>query len=1582
MGDTIARTGDWASNGNADDDHLDLRVASDRQAFLVNPNQLDKIQNPYSEWDIADNNAPQIRGVEFIRNNAPTQAVDADYFLGDTVAGDVDIVANCLDFEGHSIPGGIWDVAWKVTGASANQNTTWLFSPLTNTMPDIEAMGNVFSLGSRSKTQDHRPNLTGADVSHWYIVTNGITNTAATADSSWQTRGIPSQTSHRISREARFPDGRYRVTISARDEPGHQVDTAVSITVDNFAPYLERFSCEAAINPSEKYEGIWRDPVSMQELNDTDVTANKALTLTVPWTLKLNFSEVMDNRNAPTITFLSQAGSIVVLQVKDSGLSADSRTWTVTTESMPLGQNFSASGKLQVRVAGPRDLGNNRIDGRPKTITGRVANVPFPGGAPYDPEPDATWTVTVFNRPPALISVSARRASDSHLVYSAAWNRVSDEARSVTVGTQDWMSAGDLVFDLTYDLPMKTLANADLGIRNQQTGNTLNPISILKRSDTEYTVRYTIPTGANNSGSYVLQAKGKGILDRELDGFPASIARWDMNADTERGCDPSPDTSHTIALDAIVSVAETIVHRTSPDPNGETGPNQYGWFTTRELKLSGTVSDTATDLPAFVSGFKDLRVYRVGGATAGYSYLDMGTGAFAVDLSAITADGEHQYGLVAEDKAGNIAAETFTIRIALAAPYLTAATLKTGSTANLRYSAEWNDSASPSGFLDSTIQSSLPVDAFSKWTLELTFNSGMDTSAHPVCKVVFGSGAERTLTAPASGSATWSPDGRTFTLVTSSSPLGQNPETGTALLSVTAQDLSGRALDALPRTISAPQANGTLQNYEPGADQNHAITLEDWHVTLRGVVMDESGDSKTGARVRFYRDGVYDADIGVGVGASEGRWSRTRLSPGRYILYSYLKNFSPLRIDLGELTSRDSRYVEIRLPAQAVVAGLVFRTSDNAPVSDAVLTTRYTLDLSPDGDTTFVISTDTSGSGGGYAIGSLPGGQVTIDVGRDKYETAQATVSTTAGQTTNHDFALTPKPGQLVIETRRALNGDTVFNVSITATGINLVSGSGFANPLTGSTGATGNELFNSVGPALYQIVAMLDGYITETKTNIQVNPADTTTVVFLLVKMASYKAQIFDTHGNSISGVTATWSGSSAPYTTDGSGWFQIDTIVPGSYSLTLEKPGYVTRSASVTLADGEDKVDSFIMQKYGGISGHVQRSTNGTAIESATITVTGNGQTFMATSNSGGDFNIQQVKEGTYSVTAESIGFVTYTGSVTVPDGETPTMTIPMVPLGTLSGHVKNGANDAAIANATVNLTGGPQPYSTTTDGNGDFTIPRITAGNYTLEVQATGFAPVSQAQTISNGVDATVTISMTAIGQVSGAVTEPNGSGIGGATVSTGAISTTTAGDGSYTIGNLPYGPYTVTASRSGYTGGTPVSVTISQNPSTANFTLNPQPGSVSGSLNVSGTVNLYGIGTQYGTSYYFSNVPHGSYTIEASASGYITQTFSVGVSPGQNTPVNFTLVPPPPPPNGELEVNVRKMSNGNNVGDADEDVYIWGPVNQTKTTGRGATAGKCVFFNIPAGNYTVTVPSRGFSGTATVYGNQRTVITFGP
>jgi hypothetical protein len=155
----------------------------------------------------------------------------------------------------------------------------------------------------------------------------------------------------------------------------------------------------------------------------------------------------------------------------------------------------------------------------------------------------------------------------------------------------------------------------------------------------------------------------------------------------------------------------------------------------------------------------------------------------------------------------------------------------------------------------------------------------------------------------------------------------------------------------------------------------------------------------------------------------------------------------------------------------------------------------------------------------------------------------------------------------------------------------------------------------------------------------------------------------------------------------------------------------------------------------------------------------------------------------------------------------------------------------------------------------------------------------------------------------GNVTGSVVNGSGTGLSGASVTAGGLTTTTAADGSYVLNSLPAGSTTIKASLTGFQSGS-ATVTVVAGATTAApaITLVSGSGSITGSVKSSTAAAIAGASVGFGGgttttdangNYTLNGVPVGTVQLVASASGFQSVTQSVTVTGGNTSTANFTL-----------------------------------------------------------------------------------------
>ena len=319
-------------------------------------------------------------------------------------------------------------------------------------------------------------------------------------------------------------------------------------------------------------------------------------------------------------------------------------------------------------------------------------------------------------------------------------------------------------------------------------------------------------------------------------------------------------------------------------------------------------------------------------------------------------------------------------------------------------------------------------------------------------------------------------------------------------------------------------------------------------------------------------------------------------------------------------------------------------------------------------------------------------------------------------------------------------------------------------------------------------------------------------------------------------------------------------DVPSPAVYDLVLSKPGFATDTQRIDLSGGEVRGDIQLRLRTGDglISGTVTGPDGplGGAVITAT-SGTSTVQTVSLTEGQPGGFTLRGlVTPATYTVTVTSPGFTTQTTSAVLTDGQKLTgvqLTLARS-AGSLSGSVTTLPDNAPAAGVTVAVSGGATDVTTITQSAGTpgaWTIAGLPIpGAYTLTFSRSDL----QSQTLAVNLDATgtpssgagpITVAMTsAFAQISGVVSQRSSDGstapAGEATVTltsgSDTYTVTSASEpdsalGSYRVGGVVPGTYTLSVSRRG-TSPTSVIVTVAAGQALVQNPLLIPPASISG------------------------------------------------------------------------------------------------------------------------------------------------------
>ena len=360
-------------------------------------------------------------------------------------------------------------------------------------------------------------------------------------------------------------------------------------------------------------------------------------------------------------------------------------------------------------------------------------------------------------------------------------------------------------------------------------------------------------------------------------------------------------------------------------------------------------------------------------------------------------------------------------------------------------------------------------------------------------------------------------------------------------------------------------------------------------------------------------------------------------------------------------------------------------------------------------------------------------------------------------------------------------------------------------------------------------------------------------------LRTGAIEGKVVDTQGNPLEGITVRAQlGLQVGQNLFGTGMSLRDgsyTVIglnTGVYDLDASVPGYqATRILRTTVHGSQTEPNNaltfkatnldFRMTKLepGAISGKVTELDGVTPIVGATVKaeLVGDEQgnpipppkgiptVYTTTTKADGSYRLEGLPNGTYNITASAPRHtsVTRTGVVVRPGQETTGVDfqLPGEP-GAIAGQVVDAQTNQGIAGALVEVISGTTTIaSATTDPQGNFTIPNIPVGVYTVQATAPNYKPASvtgvQVQTAAT-TRVTLALSRAQPGSISGRVTRADGTPVGGVTVevvqpATGEVVASGVTEDRFTvvggyqrnylITNVPLGTYTVRVRAPGYT-----------------------------------------------------------------------------------------------------------------------------------------------------------------------------------
>jgi hypothetical protein len=410
----------------------------------------------------------------------------------------------------------------------------------------------------------------------------------------------------------------------------------------------------------------------------------------------------------------------------------------------------------------------------------------------------------------------------------------------------------------------------------------------------------------------------------------------------------------------------------------------------------------------------------------------------------------------------------------------------------------------------------------------------------------------------------------------------------------------------------------------------------------------------------------------------------------------------------------------------------------------------------------------------------------------------------------------------------------------------------------TDITAGDGTYSITGLTAGTYDIHVEVDGYEFRVKTNVVVHNINNTVNITNLADEAIITGTVTKSDGlTPIADVLAMASdgfGLMRAAKTDCSGWYTIDKLPAGTYTVRGMKSNYrFQNNEDNVVTAGQTTSGVNLTGLNGKISGTVTESDGITGIERASVLATDSAGKFVALdiTDSMGNYELKGLATGSYTVKAwRDEGAIAEVSSVSVTDGQTTNRNV-AAEGGSISGTVKN-SSQAAIEGATLTAMKDGKVYETTSAADGTYIIEALPAGTYQVTVDPNEndyvASKIADVIVVANQETSNQDFALGQDGKITGTITNTSQEPINGAVVvaiepddaendpTAAFIPAITDASGNYTIAHLRTGTYTIYVSANNYVSDseTNVSVTVGQTTSGKNFSLGTSGGAISGTV----------------------------------------------------------------------------------------------------------------------------------------------------
>ncbi|MEI2325688.1 carboxypeptidase regulatory-like domain-containing protein [Priestia megaterium] len=779
-------------------------------------------------------------------------------------------------------------------------------------------------------------------------------------------------------------------------------------------------------------------------------------------------------------------------------------------------------------------------------------------------------------------------------------------------------------------------------------------------------------------------------------------------------------------------------------------------------------------------------------------------------------------------------------------------------------------------------------------------------------------------------------------------------------------------------TATAPNLQTASQGTTIPSNQTTTLnfTLAFSPVTITGIILNQqTGESIAGAQIQVRILDANGAVVANVLANQQGIFEVPQLAPGTYTIFAtapnFQTNFASVNVPPGSQPN-----IQISLvPSPGYIVGQVVNTITGDPIGGAT--------ISVVNQNNIQLKTVLTDSQGNYTIEGLPPGSYNLVVSATDFQSNVTGAIVLANSTTTANIALSLSPGAII--------GNISPNQSNTVVELYTTN-----NIFIQSTVAdnNGNYQFLNLAPGNYIVKAQSPNFITQS-TGAVVSPNVSTTVNLTLPpNPASIEGVVLDANERPISNAIVqvldandTIIGTAG---TDSNGNYSIGNLPPGSFTTVVTAPSFGTQIGGVTLQPGDflSGVNFSLVPNPGGISGLITNETNGEPLTDAAVIIrqTIGSSTAIATvtTDSSGNFLVQGLAPGSYTVTASSPGFGTETIGAVVASDSTSTANIA---LNELSGSIRGQFTDPQGnpingQNLQIRLLdqNGVLLLTELAQTDGIFVFSNISPGNYILNATAPGFQSNTVGIQVFRDQETATLIPLepspaTLTGQV---INEQTLTGLPGSIISvinsnTGLLvgKVTSGQDGTFILENLPAGSFTVTANAQNFGNDSKAIILNAGQTTNTTLMLTSNPGRVSGFIvnringeqlpaasiqifDQTGAAVVSVVSDPTGE-FLVSSLAPGQYTAIATSQGFTSGIISFTIIADTQSIASFALEPNPSSITGQ----VIDIATGQPIVGADVIVRQFTSTGPIISTTQTDSNGSYILSNLPQGSFTVIV-----------------------